>query len=161
VKNLSTIWLVIKIIFLVLDILLVGIFIYALASSWQFRPKLKAFLKKPKKAPTLKTEMFKDHWNNILENLNFNTPESRKFAIIAADALVDDVLKHLGYKGEHTADRLAQLNTRDFPSAEKLWRAHRVRNELTHTPGFDISPNQAKSLIEIYESFLKEVGVLK
>jgi len=159
-RNLSTIWFVVKIVFLVLDVLLLGIFIFALNKSWQFRPKLKPFLKKPKKVPVFNTEIFKEHWNNILESLKTDTPEARKFAIIAADALVDDVLKNLGYKGESTSDRLAQLSSYGFPLAEKLLQAHRIRNELAHTPGFDITPQDARVLIEIYEKFLKEVGVL-
>lgn len=157
----SKIWLVIKIIILFVDAIIIGVFVFALGRAWRYRPKLRLFPKRPKRAPTLRTEALKEHWNSILENLNVGTPESRKFAIIEADALVDDILKRLGYEGEYMADRLAKLDVQDFPSVEKLWRAHRVRNELAHTPGFEISHEHAKSLIEIYEDFLKEVGVLQ
>lgn len=153
-------FIVIKTIFIILDILIVGLFIFSVVKSWQFRPNLRIFPKKPRKAPSLKTEAFQEHWQSILAKLEAGDSESMKVAIIEADALVADLLKEMGYEGEHLADRLARLRTEDFPSVEKVWRAHRIRNELVHTPGFQISQKHARDMIEAYEKFLKEAGIL-
>ncbi|MDP3975076.1 MAG: hypothetical protein Q8P88_02220, partial [Candidatus Jorgensenbacteria bacterium] len=81
-------------------------------------------------------------------------------AIIEADKLVDDALKTSGLQGEHMADRLEKLRVEDYPTLDRLWRAHRVRNELVHTPDFGINEGDAKDVLRVYEKFLKELGAL-
>lgn len=151
---------VVQIIFLVLDFLLISLFVFSIVKSWQYRPKLSLIFRRPRKMPTLKSEVFKEHWQSILSKLESADPESMKIAIIEADALIGDVLRQLGYEGEHLADRLARVRAEDFPSVEKLWQAHRLRNELVHTPSFQISQSHAQDMVEVYGKFLKEVGIL-
>jgi hypothetical protein len=147
-------------IFIIANILLVVFFVFSLAKSRHYRPKFTLLPRRPRKQPTLKSEALREHWQAILRKLESGGSEAMKIAIIEADSLVGDILQRLDYTGEHLADRLAKLSIEDFPSVEKLWQAHRIRNELVHAPGFEISPSHAEEIISVYESFLKEAGVL-
>jgi len=67
----------------------------------------------------------------------------------------------MGLAGEHMADRLGQIKEAEVRTLDRLWRAHRVRNDLVHSPGFSLSLFDAKRVIDDYEAFLKEVKVLQ
>lgn len=153
------IWSVLKIIFIILDVFLIGFFIFLMFKTKPYRSQPKLYMPSKKYAPakTLAITAFQEHWQEIVNKFNSDQPETVKMAVIEADALVDDILKQLGYEGEHMADRLAKLDTNFFPSAEKIWEAHRIRNELTHAPGIELPVEQAKRLLETYQDFFKEV----
>lgn len=155
------IWSVLKIIFIILDVFLIGLFIFLMIKTRPYRsqPKLYMPSKKYEPAKTLAITAFQEHWQGIVNKFNSDNPESAKIAVIEADALVDDVLKQLGYEGEHMADRLAKLDPNFFPSAEKIWEAHRIRNELTHAPGIGLPIEKIKRLLEHYRDFFKEAGL--
>ncbi|MFH1161940.1 MAG: hypothetical protein V1696_01560 [Candidatus Jorgensenbacteria bacterium] len=149
-------------VFLFLDILVVVTFIVLLFFAARCRPKFVRKPSRPKRPAPLeaKREEVRERWQRILVKAASDPPQSYVLAIIEADKCVDDVLKDLGLKGEHMADRLEQLDHTDFKTFEKLWRAHRVRNDLVHTQDFSIDPTDAKEVLEIYEAFLKELGML-
>ena len=83
-----------------------------------------------------------------------------KLAIIDADGLVDDVLKQMGLPGEHFADRLARLTPEELKTFDKVWTAHRVRNDLVHTPGFALGLDEARRVMKSYEAFLIEIKAI-
>ena len=149
-------------VFLFLDILVVATFTVMFFFAVRHRPKFVRKPSRPKRPAPLETkwEAVWARWQRILAKAAANPPQSYVIAIIEADKCVDDVLKDLGLSGEHMADRLEQLDASDFKTFEKLWRAHRVRNELVHTPDFGIDPADAKEVLEIYEAFLKELEML-
>lgn len=149
-------------VFLFLNILVVAAFTVTFFFAARYRPKFVRRPSRPKHPAPLeaKREAMRARWQRILAKAAANPPQSYVLAIIEADKCVDDVLKDLGLSGEHMADRLEQLDASDFKTFEKLWRAHRVRNELVHTPDFGIDPTDAKEILEIYEAFLKELEIL-
>jgi len=135
-------------------------FIYSFYKGWQLRPQI-AIGRKVKKTFTLRDAIFKERWNKIIHQFSPNSTESSKLSIIEADKLVDDALKQIGLKGEHMADRLDQLSEDDIFSLPGIWRAHRLRNSIVHTPGFEVRPQTAEKAIEAYKAFLNEIGVLQ
>lgn len=151
---------VVRTFFYIIDAVLLVLLIYIIIKALPYKPKLSIFMKRPKRTTTLRDEMFREHWQDILKKTETESTESYKLAIIEADALVDDVLKRLQYQGEHMADRLARLSPQDFTSIDRLWKAHRMRNEIAHTPGFTISQKEAKRVLDDYQSFFHEVGLL-
>ena len=65
-------------------------------------------------------------WNNI------ETMEP-KLAVIEADKLADMVLRKAGIKGESMAERLRGVEKIvDRSVYQRMWEAHKVRNELVH-----------------------------
>ena len=58
------------------------------------------------------------------------------------------------------ADRLEQLDLTQINTLDNIWRAHRLRNQLVHTPGYSVNQVDAQRFLKYYEDFLKEIGVL-
>lgn len=150
----------------ILDVILFIGFIYALKKALEYRPDLVASFKRPKgeareTRTTFNVEEYAKHWEEIQKKALSSPPHSLTLAIVAADNLVGDALLDLGLEGEHIADRLEKLSPRDVSTLDNLWRAHRIRNDLVHTTGFEIKEKEAKEILGVYESFLKELGALK
>lgn len=148
-------------VFIVLDVILIIAFVFVFIRALQFRPK---FVLNPKPAKErgliLKDKALEKHWQEIVQKAYGSPPQSLTLGIIEADSFVDGILKRMELKGEHMADRLERLGYRNLKSMEKLWKAHRLRNDLVHTPGFTLAETDAKRVLGDYEKFLKEVGVL-
>jgi hypothetical protein len=157
---LRTLYYIAVVIFVVLDIMLFVGFVYAFRKSWALRPPTNPFRRHAKKIFTLEDELFLERWMEITKKVASGVPDSIRLALIDADKLTDDVLKQFGLEGEHMADRLEQIHPDELRSLERLWRAHRIRNELVHTPGFYLSPEAARNTLDDFEAFLKEVKVL-
>lgn len=109
---------------------------------------------------TLRDAAARERWDAIQSKHEAGTPEAMRIALIEADAYVDGVLRRFGLAGEHMADRLSRIDPEDVSTLDRLWRAHRVRNNIVHTPGFTLSAHEAKRALDDYEAFLTEVGIL-
>ena len=150
-----------KWLFIILDILLVLGTIYAFIRTLKFYPHFDTGRKGEKKQVlSLRSVIIRERWQNIVKKFNPTSQDSRHLAIIEADSLVDEVLKQLGFGGEHMADRLSRLNPQEVPSIERVWRAHRLRNDIVHGPNYVASPESTQDALRDYESFLREIGIL-
>lgn len=147
-------------VFIFLDLIVVVAFVFLFIKAREFWPPFMRSAEKVSPRSFLDTQKFGERWGEIMKRAFKAPPQSLVLAIIEADKCVDDALKTLGLSGEHMADRLEQLAADDYPSLDRLWRAHRVRNELVHTPDFGIGSRDAEEVLKIYEKFLKELGAL-
>lgn len=154
-----------RVVFIVLNIaLLVGL-IMVFPKAWKYRPDLPSSFRAKKSEmadeSVFDTDTFHKHWEKIQHEAFITPPQSLTLAIMAADNLVGDALKQMGLEEENIADRLGQLSPQRFKTLNDLWRAHKIRNDLVHTVGFEIKDSEAKEILDTYESFLKEIGALK
>lgn len=148
-------------VFIVLDIILLIAFLWVFMKAWQYRPRLEPYKVRQKRSFTIRDAVFKERWDFLTRKVaESKTVDALKLAIIEADKLADDALKKLGVRGEHMADRLEHLSSGEMRTLERLWRAHRLRNDLVHTPDFNLTPELAGRTLEDYRAFLKEIGVL-
>lgn len=161
-----------RVAFIVLDAILLIAFIFTFFRAWELRPAIESeFEENPEIAPAgekpeekkfaFNTANFAAHWSGIEEKAREGTPQSLVLAVISADNLVDTALKQTGLEGEHMADRLQHFTYDDFNQIENLWRAHKLRNELVHTPGFQLKKGEAEEILRVYESFLRTLRALK
>lgn len=153
-------WEFLRIVIVVLDVLLLTGFFYAAVKGWSYKPPIELAERVQGKTRTLRRAIFEERWRDILKKASAASPDSMRLAVIEADSLVNDALGQLGFEGKHMADRLMNLNPDDYKTLNALWRAHRLRNELVHTPGFFLSPEDANKLLSDYEAFLKEVDAI-
>lgn len=149
----------VRIVFIILDIILLIFVIFLIVKSWRFRPK---FVMTPEgeKTYTLETAILKERWESVVNRSKINSPESIKASIIDADNLVDDLLQRMRLEGENVAERMEKLSTADFHTFNQLSAAHHVRNRLVHEPGFSVSHEEANKVLENYASFLREIGAI-
>ncbi|MEK7608535.1 MAG: hypothetical protein AAB495_03065 [Patescibacteria group bacterium] len=159
-EGFSGFFIFLKIVFIVFDVGLVVILVFSISGLLKFRPNFVFNPAKHKRKRTLRSAVIAERWSEITKRLEGGSLDAVKFAIIDADGLVDDILKQLGLPGEHFADRLARLTSDELKSFPRIWRAHRVRNDLVHSPGFAVSQDDAKETIGDYEAFLKEIEAI-
>jgi hypothetical protein len=146
------------------DILLVVLFTIALVNYWPMAPRVKFWQTRPP-VHTRKVRFAKDpaiarHWGAILNRVKSGTQDAMKYSILEADSLVDHFLKSAGFTGEHMADRLTQIVADHVPSLERVWKAHRLRNELAHTPGATVTVHETKEALSAFRDFLVELGAM-
>jgi hypothetical protein len=143
-------------IFILADAALIVFFVWVLAHALEIRPPIAP---RPPQgiAFSARRAEIQQAWQSILQTYSKGTPDNLKIAIINADKLVDTMLKDAGFAGDHMVDRLKQIPAARLGSLERLYRAHRVRNNIVHTPDFAVNPSLARQTIEDYESFLKEL----
>lgn len=159
--QLQPIYFFLKIVFQILDALLLIGAVYFLLRAFSLRPRLyKKQSYHERRLALARDAVLQDQWSKIVRKLNTNPPQSYTLAIIEADTFVDSVLKRIGVSGDTMADRLNQLDPEELVTLGRLWRVHRIRNALVHSPGFVLSKRDAEEALHIYESFLRELEVL-
>ena len=92
-----------------------------------------------------------------IENLSQSGNEIElKHAVMEADKLVDHLLKLKGCPGETFADRLRSAQQYIDPAAyQSLWEGHKVRNQLAHENGVQISQAELKRATANLLNFIK------
>jgi len=157
-KEITTILYWLKIISLIsIPFLLWGIIYYA--------RKLKIF---PKKIEQIKAwfglnEVFetpsksKKQWQAIEELLLENYSSSWKLAVVKADALIENLLKQLGFKGKNLEELINSLKLRGYQNLNLLEGAHTVSKEILANRDYSISQKEAQSIVEIYKKFWQEI----
>ena len=147
-----------------LDIGLLFLTMFAAVELFSQRPKFhpdpvnaaKRSLARAKSA----TPDVKEAWKAIRAKEAEGTREAIRIAVIEADGFVDNILKKRGYVGETFADRLQKFDSRHVPFVNEVWEAHRLRNDIVHTVGFEVSADRARLALDNYEEFLRALGVL-
>lgn len=110
----------------------------------------------PVKVEEAETTEHKTQWEIILDHVNSGNLAEWKIAIIEADNILEDILKEIGYGGETLGDRLKSAG--DSDSVQQAWEAHKVRNEIAHEGGKEITHHEAKRVIGLYENVFKKFG---
>lgn len=100
-------------------------------------------------------------WEGIMELTASAHPSDWNMAILRADALLEDVLTHLGYEGATLAERLKIVDPTKLPSMERIWSAHRVRNMIAHDPVQEHTRETITHAIASYEQAFKELGMMQ
>ncbi len=147
-------------VFLVVDLVLLGGFIYAYRKLLGFRPNIKPGKRHPIGMASPQLIVFRERWEGALRRFNTSSPEAMRFSILEADMLVDSILKDSGIEGATMADRLTKLTPDTVKSLNALWKAHRLRNKLEETAEYEVPLGEAQEAIQGYEAFLKEIKVL-
>ncbi|MEY4731343.1 MAG: hypothetical protein RL681_289 [Candidatus Parcubacteria bacterium] len=162
-RVMDTLWLAfsgLRVFFIIVDIFVFGVLVYAFVKSFEVRPKFHRSPFRKKRVITLRQAVFREKWKTILRKFHGGSPEAMRITIIEADALADEALKQMNLKGDTMADRLGRLNPDEIPSLNRIWRAHRLRNDIVHRAGFSFAPEEAQSALNDIEAFLKDIGAL-
>ncbi len=96
-------------------------------------------------------------WEHVMELVHSNNPGDWRVAIIEADSMLDEMVQHMGYHGEHLGERLKVVEKSDFQTIDLAWEAHKVRNQIAHEGSqFSLTEREAKRVISLYEAVFKE-----
>lgn len=107
----------------------------------------------------LDREQYQQDWLTIENGIIKDNNASYQFAILSADKLLDKALRESGVKGETMGERLKHAESR-FQDINKVWTAHKLRNQIAHEVHGDINPTVARRMLKIYKSALKDIGAI-
>ncbi len=105
----------------------------------------------------LHKDHFQRHWLELLSRVK--TPEGMALAVIDADKLVDEALKHRHFHGKTTGERLVAAQ-RVLSDNDSVWYAHKLRNRLVHEPSAKLKKREAQAALEGFKRCLKDLGAL-
>ncbi len=140
---------------LISPLLLYGI-IYSVIKTRKIFGAIKPAARPAAKIPEDKNKNLEE-WDKITAKSASEDENERKFAIIAADTLIEKILSLAGYEGENLGERLKKIEPSDLDSLNNLWEAHKVRNRIAHEANYRLSKEDAKSALKNFESALREL----
>lgn len=154
---------VLRVLIIFIDMVLVFVTVYAGVELLSMRPHFIYDPRKPSRrhAAPSKIPGLSDAWQKLREEVRTGETEAIHKALIEADKITDGELKKRGYEGDTFADRLSKLEAVGMETLDRVWNSHRLRNDIIHTPGFEVSLGRAEQAMNDYEAFLKEIGALK
>jgi hypothetical protein len=111
---------------------------------------------------TVDTQEVAKRWSDIQTSIGLGGVTHFGSAVVAADKLLDYVLRQKGYAGETMGERLRNAQV-DMPSDvyHRAWQAHKLRNQLVHEVESEVLSYQAKEAILDYEQVLRHLGGLR
>lgn len=112
-------------------------------------------------AASIDRNYVQEEWERIQESIRTGGESRFQQAVIAADKLLDYVLKAT-VPGETMGDRL--VNARQAfsePAAyQAAWDGHKLRNRLVHETNYSTVSWEAQQAIQDFERALRDLGVL-
>lgn len=103
--------------------------------------------------PKLNKHHFQKRWSDVESETNL------QMAVIKADSLLDEALRHAKIKGSTMGERLNNSRglLRDINGA---WSAHKMRNKLVHETINQLSDSEYKRSLRNFKKALKDLGAL-
>ena len=103
----------------------------------------------------------KEPWLAILKKLESGNPSDWNLAVMQADSIADNILKEMGLGGETMGERMKALDKSRLATLDDLWEAHRIRNEIAHSPEKNVTKHRAVYAVSLFKEVLKELGYLE
>ena len=94
-----------------------------------------------------KNNMIK-RFEGILSRLQTGNPSQYKVAVLEADALADEILDGIGYKGATMTEKLESVKGGQLETRDMLTAAHEVRNRIVHDATFVLSREESEKYLE-------------
>lgn len=152
--------LIVKIVFILISLyLLIWIVVLLFKTQWlriRFSGDAAEFLGRRSVGSRKATK----RWRRISRRLRSGKEKEYKLAIVEADRFLDEVLKRIGYQGETMTARLEQIAVSSLSSIDSVRQAHTIRNTIMHEPDYDVTLDETKRVLGIYEKALREVEML-
>lgn len=97
-----------------------------------------------------------ERWG-VVEKLFISSNESDwRLAIIEADAMLEDMLIHMGFEGESVSERLKQATPQMFPMLNYAWEAHKIRNRIAHDGlNYHLGQSEAWRVYKMFEGVFR------
>ncbi len=96
-------------------------------------------------------------WQDLLDAAMSTEPKRWRDGIIAADAMLGELLSKLGYFGEATAEQLRQVPEGAFVTLPQAWEAHRVKSFVAQrSSNFILTQREAFRVMKLYEQVFEE-----
>lgn len=98
-------------------------------------------------------------WVGVRKAVSMNGVMGAKLAVLEADNLLDAGLKSIMMPGDTLGERLKAACYK-YPKLQKVWWAHKLRNQIAHDAASNISVRQANLALDDFERALKVLNIL-
>ena len=152
-------FLILKFVFVLLSLLLTGFIIFALIKTdWLHQLMIWDWME----FLTYKFHglaVINKKWAKIKRKSQTSGAEAR-LAIIEADALLDEILKRMGFRAETLKERLEILTPDILENLEQVKKVHTIRLNIVRDPSYHLDSASAHQVLDVYEKALKNLQVL-
>lgn len=152
-------FLILKLVFIILSLLLTGFIIFALIKTdWLHQLMIWDWMEfltyRHHGLATINKK-----WKKIREKSRTSEAEAR-LAVIEADTLLEDTLKRMGFKGQFLKERLETLTVDILENVKQVKRANEIRQKLVDDPSYYLDLESAHKVLDVYEKALENLQVL-
>ena len=102
---------------------------------------------------------YQTRWLKIENGLERNDRRSYNFTVLEADKLLDRALNEMGVPGKSMGEKLKKIGDK-MPEINRIWQAHKLRNQIVHESDFELSYEQARRALAIFRQALKDLGAI-
>lgn len=134
-------------VFLVIAIIAVGLLV------------LIAIILKSAHRHTFNKEEYQTRWLKIENSLRKDEPSSYALAVIEGDKLLDKAMREYGVSGKTMGERLKRMDGK-LSEINKVWTAHKVRNQIAHADDFQLDYATASRALATFKRALKDLGAI-
>ncbi len=107
----------------------------------------------------LNQQKYQSDWLAIEQSLRADQPATAELAIIKADKLVDQALRERGFQGQTMGERMKSAKS-VWKSADQIWGAHKLRNQIAHEQSVNVTYQTAKRALPVFRQALKDLGAI-
>ena len=155
----SGVLLLIKVIFLLVSLVFLAIIVILIFKTrwikfFIFEDVAETFTARPYGA----NKIYRD-WQMIKGKFASHKENDKRLAIIEADDLLNNLFKQMGYKGDSMTDRLNQIDAKKISNIDKVWQAHKLRNNIVYNPDYKLDRELADKSFEAFEKALRELDI--
>ncbi len=104
-------------------------------------------------------EEYQTRWLKIENGLRKDEPASYALAVMEGDKLLDKALREYGVSGKTMGERLKRMDGH-LSEINKVWSAHKVRNQIAHQDSYRVDYATANRALAIYKRALKDLGAI-
>ena len=112
-----------------------------------------------KTSPSLDVQRYRSNWLKIERQLVKDQEATYHMAILNADKLLDQALRQRKFKGDTMGERMKSAQT-TWSSANNVWSAHKIRNQIAHEPDVKVRYDDARRALAAFKQGLKDVGAI-
>lgn len=98
-------------------------------------------------------------WSKIKKRVESGAESDYKLAIIEADDFLSNILFDGGFEEEAFEDSIKNASKMFLSGVSEILSAHEIRNSIVYNQDFKISGEQAKKVLDVYESAINTIGV--
>lgn len=102
---------------------------------------------------------YQTRWLKIENGLERSDRRSYNFTVLEADKLLDRALNEMGIPGKSMGEKLKKIGDK-MPEINRIWQAHKLRNQIVHESDFELSYEQARRALAIFRQALKDLGAI-
>ncbi len=102
---------------------------------------------------------FSKEWKRITNRLKSGDEQEYKMAVVEADSLLCEILDKMKFEGETLREKLTKTPKIIIDDIKEVEKAHEIRDNVVHDPDYQLSLDQAKKVLDIYEKVLIQLDL--